>query len=126
MKPSLEQVRAGTISTAEALRRADSWSRALAQTKSDVADLTPPAFLSIIERQWTAAIDTYAGISDLFTQAARAAGENRSSLLSAAENTGERADDLFDRAAERMQSHRRRLGLGPTATLPDPAATRAS
>jgi hypothetical protein len=126
MKPSLDQLRAGSISTPEALRRADAWKRALAKVRSDVVALAPPAFLRDMERRWLAAIDLYAQIPDLFVQAARASSDNRAPLLDAAENAGKRADDLFDRASERMQFHRRRLGLGPTSKLPDPAATRAS
>jgi hypothetical protein len=88
-----------------------------------VIALDPPPFLDDVERRWTAAIDVYLEIPALFEQAAAVTGAARTTLLDRAVAAGQRADKLFDRAASAMQAHRRRLGLGPTHDLPDPAAT---
>ena len=124
MKPSLGELASGELSSAAALGRASAWRRVLEGVRSDVSALTPPSFLGDIEQRWKAAMDGYLAAADLFGRAASAGpGAERTRLLSEAANAGTRADKLFDAAAAVIQSHRRRLGLGPTTSLPDPGAT---
>lgn len=126
MKPSLGELRDGGMTAAVARERAAAWRRAFDSVRSDIARLDAPTFLPDVESRWVAAIDGYRRIPDLFERAALASGAERNGLLDEAAAAGERADDLFDRAAETMQFHRHRLGLGPTPRLPDPAARRSS
>jgi hypothetical protein len=126
MDQTLQRLRDASISPAGAVRTAGEWSSAFASLREHIVALTPPAFLGDIERRWTVAIDSYTRVPGIVLQAARAIGSVRLSLIDAAENAVKRAVGFFDRAAEWMQFHRRRLGLGPTSELPDPAATRAS
>ena len=125
MDQAVQRVRDGSISPAEAVRAAGEWSSAFASLREHIVALTPPAFLGDIERRWTVAIDSYTRVPGVVVRAARASRGDRLSLIDAAENAVKRAVGSFDRAAERMQFHRRRLGLGPTSELPDPAVTGA-
>ncbi len=126
MKPSLDQLRRGEITAADARARAGGWRRAFAAVRVKVLALTPPSFLRDVELRFLAAIDGYATIAVLFDRAAGEDGAARASLLDAAAAAGRRADTMFDRASSIMQFHRRRLGLGATTKLPDPAATEVS
>jgi hypothetical protein len=121
MRPSLPDLGGGKLDRQTAIQRATGWRRAFQQIRADVRALTPPGFLGDVERRWTSALDTYLLIPDLFEQAATATGTSRTQTLDRAVAAGMRADDLFDRAASVMQAHRRRLGLGATRDLPDPA-----
>lgn len=120
MKPSLGQLREGDLTAPVARDRAAAWRRVVGSVRADIVALDPPAFLGDVELRWIAAIDGYALISDLVERAASASGAERNRLLDEAADAGDHADDLFDRAAEVMQFHRRRLDLGPTSRLPDP------
>jgi hypothetical protein len=122
MKPSLREARAGEIDGTNLGQRADGWRLAFNRLRGQVAALDPPALLGDVESRFLAAMDGYLSVADA-TAAAGAAGDPavRDRLLGEAESAGERADDLFDRAAEIMQSHRRRLGLGTTPSLPTSA-----
>lgn len=91
----------------------DTWNHDLATARSAVAALTPPAFLRQIEGRWLAAIDAFARVPSLIAQAS----------VRAAREALDDADSRLGDAARVMQFHRRRLGLGPTPQLPDPAAS---
>jgi hypothetical protein len=123
MKPSLRELADAKITEAEALGRATAWRVELSKLLADVTALDPPSFLGDIEVRWRAAIAGYRQIPDLFELAARQTGAVRGRLLEQAADAGTRADKLFDKASAVMQFHRRRLGLGSTAHLPDPAAS---
>jgi hypothetical protein len=123
MKPSLRELAEGEIAQEAALERATAWRGELAKVLAEVVALRPPSFLGDIEARWTAAIAGYRQIPGLFEQASRQTGPARARLLEQAAGAGARADKLFDKASAVMQFHRRRLGLGSTAHLPDPAAT---
>jgi len=123
MKPALRELAEGRITTATALQRAAAFRAVFARIGAGLAAIDPPSFLGDISRRWTAAVSEYGAIADLFGQAARESGGGRARLLTQAQAAGERADTLFDRAAAVMQYHRRRLGLGRTTSLPDPATT---
>ena len=123
MKPSLAQLHNGNVTVTDALTRASGWRNVLRSELTTLLALRPPSFLEDIDAKWTASFDAYVSIADLFAQAARASGPERDRLLDAAAAAGTRADSLFDAAARVMQFHRRRLGLGPTHSLPDPAST---
>ena len=124
MRPSLRELDEGKISTQIAIERAAAWRRVFDEVQADLVALRPPRFLGDITRRWVAATSMYRQIADLFERAARTAGSERTRLLDSAADTGTAADKLFDEGARVMQFHRRRLGLGSTASLPDPAATR--
>jgi hypothetical protein len=123
MRPSIPDLSEGRIDRQNARGRASGWRAAFAQLRAHVIALDPPSFLGDVERRWVRAIDAYLQIPTFFEQAAAATGERRTALLDRAVAAGNRADDLFDAAASVMQAHRRRLGLGVTHELPDPAAT---
>ena len=125
MEQTVQRLRDGSTSTALVVRSAGEWSSAFASLREHIVALAPPAFLGDIEDRWTAAIDSYARVPGIIVQAARASGGRQPSFIDAAETAVKRAVGSFDRAAERMQFHRRRLGLGPTSELPDPAVTGA-
>lgn len=125
MKPALGELNDGKLSASDALGRAASWRLVLLQVRASILALEPPRFLGGIEDRWARAMDGYLMISDFFARAARTEGAERSRLLDDAAKAGTAADNLFDRAAELMQLHRRRLGLGGTTDLPDPAASKA-
>ena len=99
----VEEMRSGVRDAS----RVQGWRGTLAQARSVIADLEPPSFLLDGEQRWIRAVDAYDVVAQGFDPDAL-----------------QRADDLFDRAAELVQVHRRRLGLGPTTRLPDPAARR--
>jgi hypothetical protein len=126
MRPSIPDLSEGKIGRREALERAAGWTGALQRIRADVAVLDPPSFLGDVERRWIGALDAYLQIPSVFERAAAAQGAERTALLDRAVTTGNRADELFDRAASVMQSHRRRLGLGPSLDLPDPVAAKPS
>jgi hypothetical protein len=117
----LGELRAGRMSVPEALGRASNWDRALVRVRADLVALAPPAFLNGLEVRWASSIDAYVRVVGLFAQAARAAGATRNSSLDAAEDALRSAGERLNGAARLMQFHRRRLGLGATANLPDPA-----
>jgi hypothetical protein len=123
MKPSLRELGDGSITQKLAVDRATAWYRQFTMILADVGTLRPPSFLGDVERRWVAAIVAYRKISTLFEQAAKQPGAARVKLLEQAAAAGSRADALFDDASRVMQLHRRRLGLGATGRLPDPAAT---
>jgi hypothetical protein len=123
MKPSLRELADGQLTPAMALERATAWQGEMTKILADVVALDPPSFLGSVEGSWKGAIVLYRGIADLFKQAAKGTGAERTRLLAEAAATGTRADAAFDRASAMMQFHRRRLGLGATSHLPDPAAT---
>jgi len=123
MKPSLGELQSGDVTETVAIERASGWRNALHDELTTLLALNPPSFLGDIEQRWTAAFDGYLQIPDLFEQAARASAAERTRLLDTTAAAGTRADKLFDEASRVMQYHRRRLGLGPTSSLPDPAAT---
>jgi len=121
MKPSLNDLSTGAVTPSLAIERASAWRTDLRQDRAQMVGLTPPSFLRGIQTLWGRALDAYLVIPDVFTQAARASGATRKTLLDQAADAGTRADRLFDDAARVMQYHRRRLGLGVTHDLPDPA-----
>jgi len=121
MKPSLNDLSTGAVTPTIAIERAVAWHTDLVQDRTQMLGLTPPSFLRGIQTLWARALDAYLAVPELFTQAARATGSARKALLDRAADAGTRADRLFDDAARVMQYHRRRLGLGPTHDLPDPA-----
>ena len=123
MKPSIRELGAGEITERMAHDRVAGWRTAFTRLGADLMALDPPGFLGDIERRWTAAVDGYLKIPDLFERAVTQTGDARARLLTEAAAAGESADKLFDDAAAVMQYHRRRLGLGSTSQLPDPAAT---
>jgi hypothetical protein len=123
MKPSLREFADGEITQAMALERATGWRGELAKVLADVVAPDPPSFLGDIAARWRKAIAGYRQIPDLFEQAAHKTGAARARSLEQAAGAGTRADKLFDEASAVMQFHRRRLGLGSTTDLPDPAAT---
>ena len=123
MKPSLGELRAGTISALNAHERAAGWRGDMGAALSQLLALHPPAFLGDIAAKWKASLDTYIEIATLFDQAASASGPERLRLLDEAAATGTRADHLFDAAAQVMQLQRQRLGLGVTTQLPNPAGS---
>jgi hypothetical protein len=88
------------------------WRGTLAHTRSTIVALAPPSFLRDAEERWVRAVDAY-------DVAARRL--NDTTAGSSVTDAMQRAGGLFDRAAELMQFHRRRLGLGSTTKLPDPA-----
>ena len=126
IKPSFSDLENGSLSASEAIGRADAWRGDLRQDRARMVSLTPPAFLRGIQTLWASAMNAYLVIPDLFARAARASGSERTGLIDQAAAAGTRADRLFDNAARAMQFHRRRLGLGVTHDLPDPAATERS
>jgi hypothetical protein len=123
MKPSIRELGDGELTQKTALERAGAWRAQFARILADVKALDPPGFLVGIEPRWGRAVDAYAQIADMFTRAVDASGTERSRLLEQVAAIGTRADSLFDDASRVMQFHRRRLGLGSTSKLPDPAAT---
>ncbi|MGH2795196.1 MAG: hypothetical protein ACRDKG_12930 [Actinomycetota bacterium] len=123
IRPSLPDLSEGKIDQRTAIERASGWRGAFTQIQADVIALEPPSFLGDVERIWVSALAAYLEIPDAFQAAADAAGAERTSLLERAIGAGRRADSLFDRAASLMQAHRRRLGLGASPDLPDPAST---
>ena len=122
MKPSLSELREGKLTQTAALERARAWRFAFEGIRAELSALRPPAFLGDITHKWSVAIDGYLVIATRFEDAARARGAERTRLINAAADAGNAADKLFDEAARVMQFHRRRLGLGATHSLPDPAA----
>jgi hypothetical protein len=123
MKPSLSELRAGTISAVIAHERAAGWRGGMSAALTQLLALHPPAFLQDIGSKWKASLDTYVEIAALFDLAAAASGAERLRLLDEAAATGTRADRLFDAAARVMQLQRERLGLGVTPDLPNPAGS---
>jgi hypothetical protein len=121
MRPSFPDLGGGKIDRRTAVERASGWREAFQRIRKDVIAPVPPGFLGDVEVRWTRALNTYLEIPTLFEQAAVATGSLRTQALDRAVEVGKRADALFDRAASVMQAHRRRLGLGPTHDLPDPA-----
>jgi hypothetical protein len=125
MKPSLREISEGEITGDTLLGRTAAWRGELERIRARLAALRPPAFLGDIGARWLAAVDAYLAAVDAFEALARApAGSERARLVAEAAAAGERADRVFDRAAAVIQFHRRRLGLGPSPSLPDPAARR--
>jgi hypothetical protein len=122
MRPSLSELAQGRISEATAIDRANAWRRSFDLIRGQLTALKPPVFLGDITRKWIAACVAYKVIADGFERAARARGTERSRLLDQAADAGTRADKAFDEAAAVMQFHRRRLGLGVSHSLPDPAS----
>ena len=123
MKPSLGELRDGQISEQIAHERAKGWRNGMRAALASLLSLHPPSFLGDIEAKWKMSFDAYLEVPDLLDQAASAVDGARERFLDAAAAAGTRADGLFDEAARVMQFHRRRLGLGSTHDLPDPAAT---
>jgi hypothetical protein len=123
MKPSIRELRDGDISETVALERARTWRGVFENVRARLSELHSPPFLGDITHRWSVAIDGYLVIATRFEDAARADGAERTRLLTEATDAGNTADELFDEAARIMQFHRRRLGLGGTHSLPDPAAT---
>jgi hypothetical protein len=93
--------------------KSQAWRGTLAQARSSIVALAPPSFVRDAEERWLRAIDAYDSAAQRLNDSSSPSG--RDAL--------QPADGLFDRAAELMQFHRRRLGLGPTERLPDPAKT---
>ena len=92
------------------------WRSDLAKARLDVLGLDEPAFLRGVEARWVSALDRYVQVSQLLAQ-----GD-----LQRSEQALSRADEFLADAARTMQFHRRRLRLGPTSRLPDPAASEES
>jgi len=91
------------------------WLGTLTRAQAEVLAIEPPSFIRGVDLLWADALDGYARLAERLGPPPLGAA----SLADLA-----RADALFDRAAERMQFHRRRLGLGATTELPDPASER--
>ena len=123
MKPSIRELGGNEITQKTAVDRAAGWRAVFTRIGADLIALDPPGFLGDIGRRWSIAVDGYLKIPDLFDQAAKQTGSARAALLAQAAAAGDSADKLFDDAAGVLQYHRRRLGLGSTSQLPDPAAT---
>ncbi len=121
MKPTLGDIVAGRISDADLLGRAAAWRRVFEQVRTEVLALDPPEFLTDMEGMWRTAMDAYLTTISAFEAIARANPADREAAVNEAAVQGERATDRFDDAARLIQFHRRRLGLGPSGNLPDPA-----
>lgn len=119
MRPSLQEIVEGTITGQQLLDRTGAWQRVFKRARDDLLALEPPAFLGDIEAGWDAAIGAYLITVDASQAVGRADPGSREAAINQAVSLGEGADDLFDRVAGIIQSHRRRLGLGPTTNLPD-------
>ena len=92
------------------------WLLKIQRSQDRALAASPPTFMRDVRAALEASLDAYA-------QGCRAISRSRRVEDGADELA--RADALFERAARPMQFHRRRLGLGPTPALPDPAATAA-
>ena len=114
MRSLITQRRGGNVAAGP--DEAGRWHARLLQARSGLLALDPPSFLGDIERRLTATADAYDRIPGFLTRSR--ANDEADAALS-------RADAVFNRAAELMQLHRRRLGLGPTTELPDPASERS-
>ena len=119
MKPSLREIVEGTITGQQLLDRTGAWQRVFKRVREDLIALEPPAFLGDIEAGWDAAMGAYLITVEAFQTLGRADPGTVSVAAEQAVSLGEHADDLFDRAAGVIQFHRRRLGLGASANLPD-------
>ena len=123
MRPSLREFNDGELTGEQLLRRAAAWARVFGEARSQLLALDPPGFLGDIEVRWREALDGYLATVQGFETLARGAESQRPRLIADAAAAGERADDLFDKAAAVIQFHRRLLGLGASRDLPDPATT---
>jgi hypothetical protein len=123
MKPSLREIMEGTITGRQLLERTGAWQRAFKRAREDLLALEPPELLGDIEAGWDAAMGAYLLTVDAFQKIGRADPASVSFAVDEAVTFAERADDLFDRVAGVIQFHRRRLGLAPSMSLPDPSPT---
>ena len=123
MRPTLGEIAEGRITDSDLLDRADAWRGVFERARTEILAATPPDFLTAMEDRWRAAMDAYLDTISAFEAIAHAAPANREAAMNKAAELGDLADDLFDHAAALIQFHRRRLGLGPTGSLPDPVRT---
>ncbi len=95
------------------------WGRMLAETREDVAALTPPDALVEAHDRFLEAIDSYREVATLLTEAARLPGDRDEAVARAAAQ-GELSDQIWNDGAVIVQDHLRSLGAETVYWLPDP------
>jgi hypothetical protein len=99
------------------------WERELTRVRGAVAAVPVPPGLGEAAALFDRALAGYVEAAELFRRAALAPEGQRRAIADRGFTAAEAADRTYDAASRIVQRERRRLGLGPTATLPDPTPT---
>jgi hypothetical protein len=99
---------------------ADGWTATLSDVRRSIAAVKVASGLSAPRQTLVSALDMYVSAASTFKAAALAPAAQRKALITSGINKAQQADHIFDQAAAAIQAARRHLGLGASASFPDP------
>lgn len=103
---------------AQVAEQAAIWTGDLEEVRRRLSEVDVPDALGTVHRRFLQAVEMYRRAAVLVGEAARADGEARDRLLDQVAETGNKADAVYDDAAERLQAARRKAGLRPSPDFP--------
>lgn len=119
MKPSIGPIERGELAGDRLRRAAEVWEAAIGKRATALDAVKVPARLDLAHERALAAYSTYQELARTLGSIADEPGTLTASLDRAVV-LGARGDEQFDTAAAVIQDARRRLGLEPQTSLPDP------
>src|SRR3954467_11900919 len=121
MKPALHDLTSDHVTPPSFVAtEATQWQTTLERVGSQVAGIHVHGRLAQARTRLAAALSLYADAAAQFHAAALASGQQRAHLIDRGIATAKRADTTYDEGAAIVQAVRRSLGLGPSASFPDP------
>lgn len=121
MKPALHDLTTDHVTPPSFIAgEATQWQATLQRDGHDLAAVRATGQLARARDLLVRAVGIYAAAAADFHAAALATGAERNRLIDSGIATAERGDATYDEGAAIVQALRRSLGLGPSASFPDP------
>lgn len=121
MKPALHDLTTDHVTPpAFIATEAAQWQATLTRVGQQLGTVRASGRLDRARDRLVAALATYADAAASFHAAALASGSRRDQLIDEGIATAKRGDATYDKGATIVQAVRRSLGLGPSASFPDP------
>jgi hypothetical protein len=122
MKPALADLARDHVTPpAFIAHEADGWMASLSGVRKGIVALRVPSALAGARRSLVTSMDLYLQAAATFKAAALASPPARGALLQRVVDQASHADRVFDEGAAVIQRLRRSVGLGLSASFPDPA-----
>ena len=121
MKPALHDLTTDHVTPPAFIAvEAGQWKATLQRVQRGVAAVHTVGTLRTARARLVAALALYEQAAVEFKAAAQASGAARQQLIDSGIATAKRGDATYDAGATTVQAVRRSLGLGPSASFPDP------
>jgi hypothetical protein len=121
MKPALHDLTTDHVTPSSFIAvEASQWQSTLDRVRTGLAGVRTVGQLRLARSRLVAALGLYAEAAADFRAAALTSGNRQRQLIDSGIATAKRGDATYDEGATIVQALRRSLGLGPSASFPDP------